>query len=165
MIAIYSVRTSLPYNPARLPFETPKNNTNFRAFFPEGFSFFTRNPREPQVEVYKLEGGRLELLTIANASHKNWFGIVKSSRAQNIETGYLLSKIKADDWLSCKGPLIACVTHEMTPVLELKTNYSSPLLCGELVITVKKPVPWAWSNSMDPKNMPTEFARILIRCD
>jgi antimicrobial peptide system SdpA family protein len=164
VVALYSFRTSLPYTPARLPIESQRNNALFRAFFPEGFSFFTRNPREPVVEIYKYENSTYTLTTIPNGSIKNMLGINKSSRAQNLESGFILSKLRPDDWIKCPSNLDSCLTSEPLPVIHLKNNYNTSFLCGELVVVVRKPVPWAWSKVVSGDRMEKEFAKLFVEC-
>ena len=45
VVAIYVLDASLPFNPIRLPFEQA---LQLRRIVPEGWAFFTRDPREPQ---------------------------------------------------------------------------------------------------------------------
>ncbi len=164
LITFYSLAVTLPYNPSRVP-TSLSLKTRFRALLPEGFSFFTRNPREPQIVAYQYSGQHLEQLTIQNASLTNMMGILKTSRAQNIETGYLLSLIKGEDWSSCKSSLLNCLTFNYSPIIEMKSKYKKPLLCGDIVLVVRKPVPWAWADNFDVDKMPLEFVRLYIFCD
>ena len=41
---------------------------------------------------------------------------------------------------------------------------SEPTLCGEVVISEQKPVPWAWSKLEKPFSMPAKVLRMEVKC-
>jgi antimicrobial peptide system SdpA family protein len=164
-IIIYALKITLPYNALHLPFENIRYKTAFKAFFPEGFSFFTRDPRESQTEIFQLLDGDLVSVTNKNGSYKNWFGVKRITRAINLDIGYLLSRIEEEDWIACNTAIQTCLDQTQNLFVELKSNYEKPLLCGEYVLLSRKPVPWAWAKNVHPEQMPLEYVRIYIVCE
>lgn len=166
VIAAYSIRTSLPYNPAKLPFESHSNKVLLKSFLPEGFSFFTRDPREPRLFIYNIESDSLKLINLPNGSPQNMFGIFKTARAQNLEAGYLLSVIKEESWMKCdEGQGLQCSKNDKVPYIQIRNLYDSPLLCGKIMLVVRKPVPWAWSKNVAEELMPYDYLKLEIICD
>lgn len=164
VITIYALKFTLPYNAVALPFNTRVNSTVFRAILPEGFAFFTRNPREQQVTILKLTGNEFQIEKNVNGSIENLLGLKKTARSRDIEMATLISQISESEWLSCKSQLNECATHPETPILFLENKYANPLLCGEYLIVLRNPVPWAWAKSMNSNAMPTLFVRIKVGC-
>src|SRR5690606_6732348 len=48
-VTVYALHGALPYNPVKLPFQ---DRFNIRLFLPEGWAFFTRDPREDRMLPY-----------------------------------------------------------------------------------------------------------------
>jgi hypothetical protein len=52
--ALYALHTVIPFNAVVLPFE---RDLPVRSLTPEGWAFFTRNPREKQISAYRRVNG------------------------------------------------------------------------------------------------------------
>src|SRR5581483_8297699 len=62
--------------------------------FPEGWGFFTRNPREAIVDIYSIEGqNQLTLLSHANGSSAYYFGASRLGRRFGYEISMVLNHI------------------------------------------------------------------------
>lgn len=74
---------------------------NSEVFFPQGWGFFTRSPRQEKHLVYQvLPDGQLSPVQRKNGAFKNWFGLSRASRRINMETAQLVEVTKADsDWV------------------------------------------------------------------
>lgn len=161
----YAVVMSMPYSAINtLPLDTKRNRIFFRTILPEGFSFFTRDPRELQAELYKIREGVIIPYSRKNSTFKNLFGVIKKSRAQNLELGYLLSQIKINDWSKCSGNIDDCRKKTLTNII-LQNNFKYPLLCGRFIIVIREPVPWAWANGVSRDKLVGDFVEINIECD
>jgi antimicrobial peptide system SdpA family protein len=134
-------------------------------FLPEGWAFFTRNPREDRYIVYRLATGGSWIDTNLGPHNRprNAFGLNRKSRAQGVEIGLLLVSIHDDEWLACrKSPAICLAT---TPVSkDFKDISPIPTLCGEIGVVMQPPVPWAWSSLPRPVTMPSKVVRVRVHC-
>jgi hypothetical protein len=52
----------------------------------------------------------------------------------------------------------------VSKVKTLANSVPSPTLCGDIAIVEQDRVPFGWANSVDPNNMPSKLARMVIRC-
>src|SRR5689334_7700125 len=83
LFVLFTVATSaIPYNSSSKQLYN-KDHMLFRALLPEGFSFFTRNPREPLVVLYYRES-KVEV-ELNNNSPEYLFGLRRYPRALNLE--------------------------------------------------------------------------------
>jgi antimicrobial peptide system SdpA family protein len=159
---LYVVHSAMPYNPVALPFE---QYFATRTWAPEGWGFFTRDPREERVSFFVRDArGNWTSASLApHARARNVFGLNRKSRAQGIEAGMLLTTIPESDWTTCRQSAEACLAA--APVVATMTNTSpQPTLCGEVGLLLRKPLPWAWTRSKSRLTMPARIARIHTSC-
>ena len=139
---------------------------NLLTVAPEGWAFFTRDPREPVVVVHApAGGGGWRALELANFQRANLFGLRRTSRLVTTEVTELLREVSPEDWIPCRAPVAECLEESLPPVHTAER--SSPLLpalCGPLAIQVRERVPWAWSGSRDRIQMPAKVVRLDVRC-
>jgi antimicrobial peptide system SdpA family protein len=158
----YAVHGSMPFNPLRLPFE---NKLQTMRWIPEGWKFFTRDPREEDL-LYFVVGTSGVWVSAHRGPHSrpsNALGLNRVSRAQSVEAGLLYSKIPKTLWAQCNGHPVKCL--ESSPVGKALKNISPrPTLCGTIGLVMQKPVPWAWSHSRDAMNMPSRVIRLEVSC-
>lgn len=150
-------------SPLRPPFPV---RMNLLTVAPEGWAFFTRNPREPVVVVHSRTGdgtwGRIET---ANFQADNLFGLRRASRLLTTEVSGLLRDVPPGDWIPCRAAVAECLAE--SPPTVHTAERSSPLLpalCGPLAVQVRERVPWAWSRSRERVRMPSKLARVDVRC-
>ena len=160
---VYAVHGAMPFNPVRLPFE---KQIRTLAWIPEGWAFFTRDPREER------------LLTMRREEDGHWdLGLARSQRAlpvclrpeprpraQGVETGLLVGEIPGSAWASCKETPVRCLDGASAP-RTVRNPSPDPQLCGSLGFVMQKPVPWAWSRSAEKITMPSRVARLEVTCE
>lgn len=147
------------------PFQKPISvKQNLITISPQGWAFFTRNPREAIDQIYIKSGEEWKYHTFTNSSLRNFFGIKRSARAQNVELAYLFSSLSNEEWVNCATVADECVKNKTIEVVEVENNSKLQTLCGELLIVRKEPVPWAWSQSMKIIDMPSNIVRINANC-
>src|SRR6266849_1616457 len=84
------------------------------AVMPEGWAFFTRNPREAFTQAYKRAAdGTWERIGEPNFSKRHWFGLDRTGRLITNELGALLSGIASERWTECSGPVGQCMERLM----------------------------------------------------
>jgi len=131
---------------------------------PEGWAFFTRDPREPRAVVYQLAASRLIQLTFPNTSRRNLFGLSRAARAFDAELQALLTPVLASTWADCRGDPAVCVSASTSRPLEL-TNWSTTrYICGDVVVVRSAPIPWAWRRSRDRIHMDSKVLRLRADC-
>ncbi len=162
LLLAYSIDAALPFNPFTLALA---QKVRIQAFVPQGWKFFTKNPRDERIDVLaKDDNGRWRSILLGhNASAANLFGIRRNSRAQGVEFGLIASSLGKNRWISCSQRVDVCMNA--APVAATVKNISpGPTLCGEVVLVKQPPVPWAWSRSKREVVMPSKCAKIRLSC-
>jgi antimicrobial peptide system SdpA family protein len=158
VVVWWAMVNSLPHNP-QSPGLTAERST--RLVLPEGWGFFTRNPREADLILLRRRDGGAWEIEPPHASAKNWFGLLRESRALPVESMRLLKDAPAA-FASCQGSWRECV--DAAPAVALQNDVASPLLCGDVAFLRRAPAPWAWAPLMDGDQMPTDVLRTRITC-
>lgn len=160
-IFAYAVHVALPFNPVHLPFE----GQEFRRVVPEGWAFFTRNPREEAIFLFsRRSNGEWDSASLGpNGIASNAFGLNRISRAQGVETALLMNRFPNSAYRDCSGALTKCLDD--TPSSRSLANESpNPSLCGDVGIVLRKPLPWAWFAAGMSTSMPARILRIKVGC-
>lgn len=153
---------SVPDSPLRLPLRVTQGMI---AVSPQGWAFFTRNPREPVDRLYRLRSGTWERANYANTSPRNLFGVRRAARAVNVEMAALVAQAPDDAWRDCEAPLEECLAADGgLPPVPVTNPSALRTLCGPLVVERRPPVPWAWSGSGRDIHMPGRVLRIDVDC-
>jgi antimicrobial peptide system SdpA family protein len=152
----YSFHSALPYNPLVLPAE---DQIRLELWLPQGWGFFTRDPREPDVRVLRKQGGgSWEFVT---PDDRRWLGFNRVARAQGFELNDLIQQLPAGQWLECDRDPLACV-EDASGAARARNHASSPTLCGPIAFLLQEPVPWAWRSSSVV--MPSRLLRVDVQC-
>jgi len=126
----------------------------------QGWGFFTRNPREEVVDIFKIEGHRLKKMTVINASASNYFGMSRKSRKIGMEVSVILGKLKKKEgeWkrMTKNEPML-----HGDPIVPLESSNLHYLSKGEYLLTKRVTTPWAWYNKKN-NFIPYEAVRISI---
>lgn len=152
---------SIDTNPIKLKIDL--NNKVF-TFVPQGWAFFTRNPREAQIVLYKKTNkNKLEVINQRHSSYLNLFGLNRKAAKMIIEVAFL--KEKTNDHLfqntrwNYQGNIYSKIPSKC---YKIKNQLKDSYLKGEYVIVYQKPVPWAWSKSVNKIKMPAKIIRLNI---
>lgn len=162
-IVVFLVLTgSISENPIRRPFRT---RAWLAVVAPEGWAFFTRDPREPQMLVYKRNGSTWSRASLANSMPANLFGLRRGSRLVTAELQQLLQDFPKERWVPCRTKVADCLNGTKVRSFEVeKKTQILRKLCGETVVQLQRPVPWAWSRERDRIQMPSALAILRVRC-
>lgn len=153
----------MPHTAVKLPFETALPT---RYFLPQGWKFFTRNPREPDHLAYvKRVDGKWASVFQPNGSPTHFFGIIRYGRARSVEMGLLLTSLQEEKvaWTECKKSVQICAP-ELSIKAILINNSPDAKICGDAVFSEQPPVPWAWSTSKKKITMPSKLVKTRIEC-
>jgi len=154
-IFIFSLSISIKSNTINTPKEI---KFIFSSLTPQGWGFFTRDPKEKLIDIYKIHGSELIKLTIPNSSMSNYFGFSRKSRKIAMEVSVILSKLKDIKWeISYKNNSIV---NNTPPYLLDKSNLYY-LSHGDYLLVRRTLTPWAWYGRK--KNfIPFETIRIQV---
>src|SRR5262249_24867031 len=136
------------------------------AIMPEGWAFFTRNPREAVTRVYKKAAGlNWLLISEPNFSKRHLYGFHCAGRLITNELGNLLSGLAPERWTECKGPVGECMDRRLLePIVIHKQPRVLKELCGEIVVQVTEPLPWAWARRRTQEEMPSKWIKLDVNC-
>ncbi|MBV8353684.1 MAG: SdpA family antimicrobial peptide system protein [Candidatus Eremiobacteraeota bacterium] len=161
-LGIVALWSFLPPNPIQLPIEIA---ANIRSFLPEGWAFFTKDPREDVSQAYIYSRDEWTLVTRPAAEPGSLFGFSRRPRAQGVELGLLLaSTAGAARPVDCKGSAIQCLRHPNS-VLNVRDPVARPLLCGRIGIIRQRPAPWFWTHEFRRVVMPAQVSILMVSCD
>lgn len=155
-----SLADSVEYN--ALNIELPTNKYIF-SFFPQGWAFFTKDPREPQSQLFKLENNKWQRVEHYQSSMKNYLGMNKGSTRINYELISIYSLIKKTEYSDSYSNIqIGWIENIPTKVIYIKNSFDNPRLRGEYALVIQKIVPWAWSKNLNNEQMPCKIAHLKI---
>jgi len=156
---VYSIHAALPTNPIKLPFE---EQIDMIKWMPQGWGFFSKNPRDEQFFGYDMETGK-SVFTFPNNRPENIFGLRREGRTQGIEYGRIYSNIKPSEWKSCEGDSMDCL-NQLNQTINVKNDIPDPTICGEVGFVNRGIVPWAWSRDSENIEMPSKVVKVNVSC-
>jgi antimicrobial peptide system SdpA family protein len=140
---------------------THKVKKHISFLLPQGWGFFTRDPREAITMAYKIENGELRELTVQNASVKNYLGFSRNSRFVGIDLSKILEQISSDTWKNGKGDFAQQIpaTPDTILVLQERLKFFPE---GEYVFYQYQPIPFAWADRNQKVYQPYLSAKVKI---
>lgn len=159
-IILNVIKFSLPYN-SFTGMLYGKTENIFRSALPEGFAFFTRNPREFQMTLYDSNKNEIDL---HNGCWKYFLGLSRYPRAYNVELGYMFNAIAGKEWHNCVSGTIECIDDNALPHYTIKNEFPDPMMRGDYYLKIDEPTPWAWAKSFKEasKDMPCKVIKLSI---
>jgi antimicrobial peptide system SdpA family protein len=152
----------MPRNAVNLPFE---HDVNTLLVLPEGWAFFTKNPREARFLVFgQTSDGSWTRSFGESPELSATFGFSRRVRSLNVEAGLILSRVTDGQWRKCSGAPGTCLALWSDKVLAAVNATPEPSLCGPIGVVKQDRVPWAWAKSVNPDAMPSQIVRIDVRC-
>jgi antimicrobial peptide system SdpA family protein len=150
---------ALPYNPLSI---RPSEERLVRSFVPEGWGFFTRNPREKDLQLYfKRDGYWVKNKSWPISSISNLGGMDRYPRAQSVELAMILKMVPDSSWRYCQQSFIQCL-NGIKPLI-IKNPSPNPTLKGSICITSQSPVPWAWYELRENYVQPSYFIVVDLK--
>jgi antimicrobial peptide system SdpA family protein len=156
----YIAQANLDPGPIRLPYA---DRIPVQVFVPEGWKFFTKNPRDQQLATFVRDGSTWRRLTEPNSAPSNAFGIDRAGRALSIEAALLLADVGKDRWEDCKYDAVPCLESDAN-VVTVSNRSPQPTMCGAIGIRLQPPIPWAWAANKKPIVMPSRVLRLEVKC-
>lgn len=126
---------------------------------PQGWGFFTKDPREQTYELYCIKNN-VEKLTIKNSSSDNLFGLSRKSRYIAFESSAIIGKIiNSKSWQDTAGIYDNFIPKGFTEIPYNKNLMYFPK--GYYIAIRFFPIPWAWHGKNQEKYR--KYQCILIR--
>jgi len=167
-VAVYALDASTGYNLNRLPLE---NQVSMLSWVPEGWAFFTRDPREEGMFVYsrREDGSWRSVVEAPLSAWGNAFGFDRGPRRQGVEMGLLAATLPIEGWTPCVSTELPRCLEDAAPTLTFANPSPAPTLCGELAVVRRKPVPFAWvvgkrRDDLSGFRVPNNFIRVQATC-
>lgn len=163
VLVLYVGRATIDYNIVELPAERHIGPV-VSELAPQGWSFFTKSPREPDIRFVAREGDGagdpgVKVLT-PHSRAENLFGWNRASRAQVAELALVVGELEDSDWMSCESG--QCGAMERPVPVDNKEPV--PSLCGLLTLQYVEPVAWAYRDFVDSTYQVTNQIEVDIQC-
>ncbi|KOP37674.1 SdpA family antimicrobial peptide system protein [Flavobacterium sp. WLB] len=111
---------------------------------PQGWGFFTKNPRDPILSIYKIKNGELLEIDISNQSLKNSCGFSRSARMIGYEMSKVAEKIRIKDWKQNLNGNMSDHLNDSVISIDSKHQFRH-LTKGEYLLKLYSPIPYAWA--------------------
>ena len=123
--------------------------------FPEGWGFFTRDPRTERIQLYRSEGSTVgSEVSFKSASARNLLGFSRKARRIQMEIARITAGVPDSIWSSQ-------VTNH--PRIEISRDVGLHFIKeGDYTLKKSWPVPWAWAKKKEYYPDHTRFASIRI---
>lgn len=130
-----------------------------REVLPEGWSFFTRSPRDSFVIALDPDGHQIDLAP--NVQWRWAFGLDRSSRLGGIDVERILRELDPRWWQDCEVGMNTADCSEGLPRYILRMAENPGSLCTDITLSRQQPVPWAFRGA-DPRV--EQVALVHVRC-
>ncbi|MCS3553160.1 MULTISPECIES: SdpA family antimicrobial peptide system protein [unclassified Sphingobacterium] len=129
-------------------------------FFPEGWSFFTKNPQTQSLAVYQIIDGNLVLKTVNNHNSQNMYGLSRYSRIIGFEASMLANEAMKLVW---KQDVMGHLRKlDLNKLYKIEVMNNRHLTNGTFLLVLYKPVPYAWAKAEQFNNIPIKYITVHI---
>lgn len=160
VVFVYTIHPILPDNAIQIPYE---DKSPLIHLVPQGWGFFTLNPRSPHTYVFTHNQGEWELHPENPWYGSSFLGFSREPKLLLAEAGLILDSLPDSAWAECKGRPETCLGAQpaLGPIHDI---FLHPTLCGDIGIVRQPAVPWAWSHARKPVVMPSQVLRVSVLC-
>ncbi len=119
-----------------------------RYILPEGWSFFTKSPRDKELSIYKIDKNQIQPFVKNAFSLKYLFGLNRRSRTVTTDLTIIYADLSKDlTWLDITNFNNEISLSDTINIPSFKYNFKKPALDkGKYLILKKEITPWAyWS--------------------
>jgi len=128
--------------------------TFIAGLIPQGWSFFTKDPREENLDVYGLEENGLKKYTLTNQSVRSYFGLSRNNRRLSFEASLLSATVT--EWRDTTIAQIDDTTLKGLMNQRISTNHYQEVTAphnvqhyapGFYLLLLYKPIPYLYYKS------------------
>ncbi|MCE5040788.1 SdpA family antimicrobial peptide system protein [Mammaliicoccus sciuri] len=153
-----SIAASMPYSPV---IKNEKLKLFVTSYVLQSWGFFSRNPRESNLNIYSLNDDNESILA-PNHLPSNILGLDRKARAQGVEAAVLYNQVKEENIETCEFNASECL-EEMSISQKIFNETQEPTLCGEIGLALKEPIPWSWGK-FENTVMKSELSKVEVIC-
>ncbi|UZT99069.1 SdpA family antimicrobial peptide system protein [Chryseobacterium fluminis] len=141
----------------------PSIQKTFRTLLPEGWSFFTRSPREDMVTIYKIVENKPIKINSLSSNAENFFGLSRKSRKLGYDLSIILSTFQRITWIKINSLENIKIEQQKFKKINKNQLQINTLDKGYYMIVSQPVIPWAWSKypSRVRKQYSVCFAEII----
>jgi len=137
-----------------------KNSKIVSKLLPEGWGFFTRDPREPIYKLYEISDEKLTRIDMSNSAASTLLGLSRKNRRINIEflrikglvADSVFTEIPLSDWSKAKQ--IEIINHSGYAYHFLKS--------GKYIVEKTNITPWIYKKNKYQYDQKKQIARFLF---
>lgn len=163
-----SALSALPANPLDRVLPSAIVSAQSEVWAPQGWAFFTRDPREEMWLLYTSatgEGDWISAKAGPNARARFVFGLNREPRAQGVEVGLLLSEVSEEQYTDCEEQHDQeCLEKAIGGSRTVGNDSPVATLCGHVGVVMREPVPWAWAGSQHPEETAARAVVLEVEC-
>lgn len=145
---MYTLLNTARTNPISLEYKI-KNDIMF-SLFPQGWSFFTKDPTESRMTLYKIENNKLIAINFKNTQSHNFYGLTKSDRIFYYKIYNEMGNIPLKHFFNTRENAEKMDLSKLNKYKVFNTNFRK----GLYVAQIQKITPWAWHSELDNVSMP-----------
>lgn len=159
----------LPFSPVRTAIPEI-NEERLTEITPQGWGFFTKDPQEERLTIYRMnEAQEWENFTQNNSAATNFFGMSRKARIRGLELSNLLEnhgETVDAAWAECGSQNISeCLQRaDELKVLKVDNSYTVRTLCGPVILAQQAPNPWAYYQAGFENGNPVSMVRLDVNC-
>ena len=112
----------------------------------ESFGFFTKDPKEDQLDIYKVENGKKTKINFRTNSGENLMGLSRMTRRKTYELGVIIRKVPDTSWRKVNEDKLNDIIKEETSLKILKDQKVQLLSTGNYILYSYKPIAWEWNS-------------------
>jgi antimicrobial peptide system SdpA family protein len=130
--------------------------------FPQGWAFFTKDPRDEQTTLYKIKNKELFELNMKNGATNALFGISRRNRIMLIELAQVVNQIDTINWKAITSKEALLTFSDTAKAIEIVNFVNHSNLNGDYLIIKQKPLPWSWRENRDNLFMPAKVIKVKL---
>ncbi|HXS35869.1 MAG TPA: SdpA family antimicrobial peptide system protein [Flavipsychrobacter sp.] len=133
----------------------PLNNSYLARYkmisiMPQGWAFFTKDPKEAKIYVYRVIKNKLYEVSLKSTSAQNYFGISRENRIRCLQVGHISQRIQYDTALQYHYSAVNldsfCYKFNSDTCKYYNINIDKkicPGFSGKYILIVQSVLPWS----------------------
>lgn len=136
------------------------------SFTPQGWAFFTRDPKEAQFYLFKENGNVWEIEDNKKAQLSSMWGIKICSSYAYYELSELYKKIPPSLFKNCDIPFketFAELPCGLDSEYEFENDLNYQTIQGKYILMIQEITPWSWYKKYKNSAKPTKIIKIYVK--
>ena len=137
----------------------PNTQNIVNTIFLEGFGFFTKDPKDEQLEL--IDTNKNKKIDLNNVSKSNNYGLSRKNRRLLLELGKIQIKFSDSIWIEKRNDSVNLAEIQLTKPFRIKKDKNIKLIPnGHYVLLKYKPIVWEWNHIKNNYNVQYVFFEI-----